>query len=187
MRIRGQNVNETFIKHALRPVFGAPTKSAYERACGDLHPDTGCRQLLDCLVLRTDPSEPLWMGQDRDIAGHQKIEEEVLKPSRRRMMRRLDQNIAGIGKCQELAGRKIIREILYHVNVGAGNQAQADLMSIQLVLQGLNSLADLRTRVLIKARQDVWRASDDRNAIGHKGARHVERDANIRGAIVNAR
>ena len=71
--------------------------------------------------------------------------------------------------------------------VGTGNEAEGDARLVERILQLRHGQPDLRTGIVIKAGQNVWRAGDDRDAIGGSRARHGKRYRNVGGAIVNAR
>jgi hypothetical protein len=92
------------------------------------------------------------MGKDGHIAGDHEIEEEILQLRRRRMVRRLDQDVARIGDGKQAAGAQAGDEIRAHVDVGAGDQPQRNCLAVEDVLQLDSGLPDRRTGIMVKAR-----------------------------------
>lgn len=71
--------------------------------------------------------------------------------------------------------------------IGAGHELEGDVLDIQNTLQMLYCLPDLRTAVVVKARQDVGRAGDLGHTFGDKGTRHSQRHGQISRPVINAR
>jgi hypothetical protein len=184
--VRRQNMHQALIQHALGPVLGGLAKPPGQGPGRDLHPRTGARQALNCGVVGFDPAQALGMGQHRDVAGGQELEEQLVEPLRRHVVWRLYQHIPGIGDRQEMTGAQAGDHIGRYVHVCTGGQLQVDALRIDLLLQLLNGLANLRPAVVVKPRQDVWRAGDGRHPIGNERPGHGERHGQVRCAVVDA-
>jgi hypothetical protein len=85
---------------------------------------------------------------------------------------RFDEDIACIGKRQQVtrlqAGDKVRRD----VHVGASHEMERDAFLIQRVLELLHGSTDFRTGIMIHTRQDVGRAGHCGDTIGDQGLRH---------------
>jgi hypothetical protein len=68
------------------------------------------------------------------------------------MMRRLDEDIAGIGKSKQAAGAQPADEIGAHMDVSAGDQTQWNSLGVEHRLELKSSLPDRRTGIMVKAR-----------------------------------
>jgi hypothetical protein len=71
--------------------------------------------------------------------------------------------------------------------VTSGNQTTVDAGCFQLELQPLNATSDVRSRVVIQARENMRRAGNHFDTIGHRHAGHLYRGPQIRGTVVDAR
>ena len=127
------------------------------------------------------------MRQNWHISGNKNVEEEVLQPDRSDMVRRLDENIAGVGERQQMARTQPSYKVLDDVVVGAGNELQRNGMLIERQLQLSHGIDDLGAGVVVDTRKNVWRASNNRYAVIDKGACHLQRDRQITRTIVDAR
>ena len=102
-------------------------------------------------------------------------------------MRRLDQHVARIRERKNVPRREARQKIRAHVGVGAGRQLEGDPGVVERCLQACDGTADVGAGVRVNAGQNVWRAGHDGDAIGDGQARHVQRDLEVRRAIVDAR
>lgn len=117
------------------------------------------------------------MSQNWDEPPHHDAEKQVFEPGRRHVVRRLHEDIAGIGQRQQVAGPEPANEVGNDVIVGPGDQAQGDAMVVERPLELLCRLADLRAGILVNAREDVGGARDVGHAILDEGPGHGDRYA----------
>jgi hypothetical protein len=127
------------------------------------------------------------MGEDRHIAGGHQVEEKLLDVRRCRVVGRLDQHVAGIGDRKQLAGAKPGNEIRGHMDVSAGGQLQRNAVFVKRILKLFYGLPNRRARIVVQARQDMRRAGDHRYALLDRRPRHLQRDGQIAGTVVDAR
>jgi hypothetical protein len=127
------------------------------------------------------------MGQDRHVAGDQQVEEEILELHRGDVMRGLDQHVARVGERQQAAGSEAGREVRHHVDVGAGDELERDILPRKGQLQCLRCLANLGAAILVEPRQNVRRAGHDGDTVSRRQARHVQRRTKIPRTVVDAR
>jgi hypothetical protein len=127
------------------------------------------------------------MCEDGHIAGDQEIEKEILQLRRRRMVRRLDQDVAGIGDRKQSAGAKPGHKIGGHMNVSAGGQLEVNAVFIKRNLELFYGLPNRRTRIVVEARQDMRCAGNYRYALLDRRPRHLQRNGQIAGTVVDAR
>ena len=187
MSIRGENADVPLVQHPLRPISRISTEGARERPRRDLHPDAGSGEPPDRIVVGGDPREALGMRQDRNVAGRQNSKKELLQPGGRHVMRGLDENVAGVGERQQMTCRKTPDEVGHHVIVRTRNELQRNAFLIEDGLQLPDGIADLRTAVMVKTWQDMRRAGDMGDAVGHERPRHIERNRQVAGTVVDTR
>ena len=101
-------------------------------------------------------------------------------------MRWFHQDVTRIGQGQQMAGAQLRHEIRHDVVIGAGDQLQRNAFSIQGLLQPFRRLPDLRTGIMVQARQDVRRTGDDRHTIGHESPGHRDGDSKVGSPVINA-
>ncbi len=92
------------------------------------------------------------MSEDRHIACDHQVEKKLLQLGRRRVVRRLNQHVAGIGDGKELAGAKAGDEIRSHVNVRSSSQPKRDSFFIENILELQGGLPDSRTGIMVQSR-----------------------------------
>ncbi len=114
------------------------------------------------------------MGQDRHITGNREIEEEILQLRWRGVMRRLDQHVTRIGDRKEPPRFQSADKIGRHMNIGAGCEAERNSRLVESVLQLHGGVADARSLVVIKPRQNVRRTGDNRDTLVDRGPCHGE-------------
>jgi len=74
-----------------------------------------------------------------------------------------------------MAGAEAGHHVGRNVHIRASGQLQVDALCIDLLLQVLHGLTNLRSGVVVKPRKDVRRAGDGRHPIGDKSPSHGER------------
>lgn len=116
------------------------------------------------------------MSQNWDETCRHDAEKQIFEPGRRHVVRRLHEDIAGIGQRQQVAGPEPANEVGNDVIVGPGNQAQGDAMVVEHPLELLRGLANLRTGILVNAGEDVGGARDVGHAVLNEGPRHGDRN-----------
>jgi hypothetical protein len=89
------------------------------------------------------------MRENGHVTCHHDFEKEVLQLGRRRVMRRLYQDVARIGQRQQAARAKSGNEIRAYVNVRAGGQSKRDFFLIENFLEPRGSQPNLRTGVMV--------------------------------------
>jgi hypothetical protein len=104
-----------------------------------------------------------------------------------RVVRRLDENVTRVAQREQPPGLEARDKIGHHMIVGAGNETQGNSFLIERVLQLLDGSPDLRTGVVVQARQNMWSAGDHRNAVSRPRPGHFESDAEIGGSVIDAR
>ncbi len=187
MSIRGENADVPLIQHSLGPISRISAEGARERAGRELHPDPALGHPLYGVVMPANPRQTLRVGQDRNVAGCQNAEKELLHPRRRDVVGRFHEDVAGVGERDEVAGLKAGDEVGHDVIVGPHDELQGNALAVEHVLQPLDGRADLRAGVMVNAWQDVRRAGDMRHAIGDKGLRHGQRDRKVACTVVDTR
>jgi hypothetical protein len=150
MRVRRQDMGATFAEHALTPVFRAPTKGASQGAGRNLHPNASLGEGFDQIIMRLDPGQPLWMRQNGHIARRHHAKQQISQARRRGVVWRLDQDIARIGKRQQVAASQAVNKIGYDVIVCAGDELQGDAGIVEPVLQVCDRTTDVRSAVMKK-------------------------------------
>ena len=73
-------------------------------------------------VVRTDPRQPLGMGQNWNVVSHQETEEQVFQARGGNVMRWLDKDVACIAQGQQMTGMQLRHEIRHDVVIGASDQ-----------------------------------------------------------------
>lgn len=124
------------------------------------------------------------MRQDRRISTNENIEKQLFQPHRGHVMRRFDQDITGVREGEEVAGLQSCDKIRHDMIVGPGGQLQRDAFPIKSGLERRAGLPDRCPGIMIETGQNMRRAGEDRYAIGHRRARHGERDGEIGGAVI---
>ena len=157
VRIGGKNMDAPLVQHSLRQVLRSSTESPGERTRRDLHPHPGLHQPLNRAIARRHPAQPLWVREDGHKPCHKQAEKKLFEMWRFGMMWRLDQNVPRIAEGQQPPALQPCHEVGHHVIVRTANQAQRYLSLIELPLQRVHRLPDLRTVVVIQPRQDMRR------------------------------
>ena len=86
-----------------------------------------------------------------------------------------------------MAGTQLRHEIRHNVVIGATDQLQRNAFSIKGFLQSFRRLPNLRTGIMIQARQNVRRTGDDRHTIGHESLGHCNGDSKVGSSVINPR
>lgn len=172
MRVGGQNMDAAFVEHFFRPIFRAPTEGAGEGPRGDLHPHARPGEILEDSVAGIDPSQPLGMRQDWHIAGDKNTKKELFDLGGRDVVRRLHENITGVGQRENVPRLQARDEIMDDVGVRAAHEPQRQAFLVQSLLKLFDGRANLRTAVVKQARKDVRGAGHDFHVVGDEGARH---------------
>lgn len=73
------------------------------------------------------------------------------------------------------------------MHICARRQCQRNAALVELELQLANLPDDVRSGVVIQARQDVWRAGDGRHAVFDEGVGHLQRNRQICRSVVECR
>ena len=89
------------------------------------------------------------MGQNRGVAGDDKVKKELLHPHRRDVVGRLDQYIARISEGQKASGPEPSNKIRRHVHICTSDETQRNAISIKGLLQRLGRFPDLGTGVMV--------------------------------------
>jgi hypothetical protein len=126
------------------------------------------------------------MREDGDVAGHHKIEEEMLHPHRGDMMGRFDENIARVSQRQKAPGPEPGNKIRRHVHICTSDKTKGNALPIQGLLQCKRRLPDLWAGVMVEPRQDVRRAGDNGDPVGDVQLCHLHRDAPIGCTVIDA-
>ena len=100
------------------------------------------------------------------------------------MMRRFDQNVSGLSKRQEMPALQFSRKAGHYMIVRTAYKLEWNACPVDPGLQLPNRLPDLRTAIMVKARQNVRRASDALHPLTGIGPRHRQRHFVIAGSIV---
>ncbi len=185
MSIRGENADVPLVQHSLRPISRISAKGAREGPGRNLHPDPAPGQPHDGVVVPADPRQTLRMGQNWHVPGCQNSKKELFHARRRNVVGRLDQDVARVGQRHEMPALQPRNEVGNDVVVRPRNELQPNALNVEDMLQPLHRLADLRTAVVVSAREDMRRARDVRHAIGDKRLRHRQRNRKIARAIVD--
>jgi hypothetical protein len=187
MGVGRQDMDEAFIQHPFGPVLSARAERASERPGCDLHPNAVVGEALHHGVVAFDPGQPLWVGQDRNVASNQDLEKELFEPDWSHVVRRLDEYVAGVGKCQKMTRPQSRNKVLNHMVICARHELEGYAMLIERALQLSHGRDDLRAGVVIDARQDVGSARDDVHAVVNECPRHCERDLDVARPVIDAR
>lgn len=187
MRIRREDVHNTFCQHTFRPVSRLPAERPTQRATRQLYPSSAGREIMHLGVVTFNPGKTFWVCQNRHKSGKLYLETELTQPRRRHMMRWFDQDVTRVSQRQEMSGADLGHEIRDHVIVGTGHQRDGDACVVEHLLEGCNLLADEWSRVVVDAWQDVRGAGHDLDAVVGEGASHVDRHAKVACAIVDIR
>ncbi len=180
-------MHQPLVQHPFGPVLRPLAEASGDGAAGDLHPGAGVREIAHHLVVALDPGQAFWMGDQRLVARAHHLEDGVLQPRRRHMVRRFEQEIACPVQRRDAPVLQALRKARRDVHVRALHQLQGNLGLVQGRLQADDRGADARAGVLIHTRHDVRRAGGDPDAVVHGHARHGQRRFQIRSAVVDAR
>jgi hypothetical protein len=71
--------------------------------------------------MRIYPGQPLWVSENWDVAGYNKVKKQLLHPRRGDVMRRLDKHVARVSKREQLAAPKLGYKIRGNVVVSASH------------------------------------------------------------------
>lgn len=114
------------------------------------------------------------MRKDGRVAGRHNAKEQVAQTRRRIVVWRLDENVARVVEREEVAAVEACGEIRNYVIVRARDEAQGNVLRVERKLQLGDFIANLLSRIVIEAWQNVGRAGECRDAVGDPGARHGE-------------
>ena len=187
MSIGRQNMYASLVEHSFGPVSRISTEKTSKRAGRELYPNAGLHQPLDGLVVRLDPAKPLWMGEDWNVARHQYIEKQVFQAGGCNVMWWFDQDVARISQGKQMAGSQICDKTWHDVVISAGYQPELNFFPVEDLLQLRGGLADLRARIMVQTRKNMWRTGYDRYTISDESSGHLKRDRKLGSAIVDAR
>lgn len=187
MRVARKDMDQALIEHPFGPILRILTKSASYRTGRDLHPHTLCGEALHRRIMLIDPSQSFRVGEDRHVPSDEDVEKELLDSLRRRVVRRLNQNIAAGAECRNVAAPQPFQERRRDVRVCAWKNRQFNALASQLGVQGVDRPSDLIAGVVIQARENVRRTCDVRDSVGGEHARHGQRRGEVGSAVVQSR
>ena len=127
------------------------------------------------------------MGEDRHVARNLQIEEHLIYPRRRDVVRRLDEDVARVGQRQHASVTELRNAVRCNVIVCPRNELQRNVRLVESSLQLADGGANPAIRVLIETGQNVRRACDHGDAVGDERARHIQCCVHIGRAVVDAR
>jgi hypothetical protein len=102
------------------------------------------------------------------------------------MMRRLEQKISRVVQAGVRSALKPIREFRDDLDVGAMGQEERDVGMLERDSQLRHVATNAIRTILEQPWVDMRRAGSRRDAVGEGDTRHLERDLDIRRAIVDA-
>ena len=140
----------------------------------------------DHVKMIADPSQPLGMGENRDIAPRQNPKRKVLQPGRGDMMRRFEEEVpastqGGDGPRCETGG-----QVRGEMNVSADPQAKGNLGILQGRSQPTHPPFNVGTRVVIDPSNNMGRAGSYLDSIAYSDPSHRQRFLQVCCPVVDA-
>lgn len=174
--VRGEDVDKPLVEHALTPVPRGATEASGQGAGGDLNPCS----MASCLdepgvVGFVEPSESLWVGDNRDIAQRETVVDGFLEPHGDCVVWRLQEEIARPVERGVSPVLKAWDHLRGELDIGAFGQAECDIGLGEGLAEVIDGLADALSPVFVEAGIDVRGAGGGCDAVVDGDSRHLQR------------